>query len=178
MKKMWLVWCLCCMAWPLQADVYKWLDADGKIQYGDAPPKGVNATRVSGGVMVVPAFTPPAATPSAPAAAPAPAEIESGPRSGGISARAASSAAASSGANRAEPENLRERLLEACRRSRGTNCESEVDAQLNGQGGTVFVPVPGWSRPPIRPTPKPQPEVGQSHPMKKIEKAGSQSSQR
>src|SRR2546425_12789970 len=42
------------------AQQYKWVDANGKVQYGDTPPPGVQATPL----------TPPPAGPSAPAAAP------------------------------------------------------------------------------------------------------------
>jgi hypothetical protein len=39
------------------AQQYKWVDKDGRVQYGDAPPPGVKATRLSG----------PPAAPAAPA---------------------------------------------------------------------------------------------------------------
>jgi len=42
------------------AQQYKWVDANGKVQYGDTPPPGVEATRLK----------PPPAGASAPAAAP------------------------------------------------------------------------------------------------------------
>jgi hypothetical protein len=42
------------------AQQYKWVDANGKVQYGDTPPPGVQATRLK----------PPPAGASAPAAAP------------------------------------------------------------------------------------------------------------
>jgi hypothetical protein len=45
-------------ALPSLAQQYKWVDKDGRTQYGDTPPAGVNATRLKG--------------PSAPASAPAP----------------------------------------------------------------------------------------------------------
>lgn len=148
------------LALPAQADVYKWLDADGKVQYGDNPPKGVKATKVSGGVTVMPAFTPP------PAAAPAkPAPSEPGPTAGGISAKPEKSAASSSPPV-SDKEAARLRMIEACERNRGVDCEESVDAQLYGQGGssTVYVPVPGWSQPPIRPNPKPRPPAQSSVP--------------
>ena len=44
-----------------QAEIYKWVDADGKIQYGDQPPKDAKTSKVSGGVTVVPAVTLPRA---------------------------------------------------------------------------------------------------------------------
>jgi hypothetical protein len=45
-------------AQPSLAQQYKWVDKDGRTQYGDTPPAGVKATRLKG--------------PSGPAAAPAP----------------------------------------------------------------------------------------------------------
>jgi len=45
-------------AQPSAAQQYKWVDKDGRTQYGDTPPTGVKATRLKG--------------PSAPASAPAP----------------------------------------------------------------------------------------------------------
>ncbi|HYN12458.1 MAG TPA: DUF4124 domain-containing protein [Burkholderiales bacterium] len=53
---------------------YKWVDKDGRVQYGDAPPPGVSATRLKGA----------GAAPAAPAAEPqtkgplTPAEQEAG----------------------------------------------------------------------------------------------------
>jgi hypothetical protein len=41
------------------AQQYRWVDQDGRVQYGDTPPPGVKATRMRGG----------AAAPAAPAAA-------------------------------------------------------------------------------------------------------------
>lgn len=42
--------------------LYKWVDADGTVNYGDAPPKGAKDVRVvgkdSGNVTVVPGITP------------------------------------------------------------------------------------------------------------------------
>lgn len=169
MKKQWLV--LVMMAWAglLHAQVYKWVDAEGKIQYGDAPPKGVNASKVSGGVTVMPAFPPPPAPVSAPVAKPVAEEREA--VRGGISARTEPAKPVSNESPALSPrEEARRKMMEECLRNRGANCDAEVDAQLNGQGGTVFVPVPGWSRPPIRPTPKPQPLPEQSRPSGGMEK--------
>lgn len=133
---------LACVSAQAGDEVYKWVDADGRVQYGNNPPKGVNAKPVAGGVTVVPALKMPArAQESAPASA---REIEAAP-----AAPAASSASASSAMS---PEELkRRRLIADCERNRGVDCEAEVDARLSGAPGTVFVPVPGWSQPPIRP---------------------------
>lgn len=44
---------------PLRAEVYRWTDADGQLQYGDVPPPGVKAERV--GRPVDPGLSPEAA---------------------------------------------------------------------------------------------------------------------
>jgi hypothetical protein len=45
-----VIFCAVLMAWSTLASavVYKWLDAQGKIQYGDSPPDGVHAEVVEG----------------------------------------------------------------------------------------------------------------------------------
>ena len=42
--------CAVLLAWSglASAVVYKWIDAQGKLQYGDRPPDGVNAQIVEG----------------------------------------------------------------------------------------------------------------------------------
>ena len=42
-----VIFCAVLMAWSTLASavVYKWVDAQGKIQYGDRPPDGVHAAR-------------------------------------------------------------------------------------------------------------------------------------
>ncbi len=49
------------------ATVYKWVDAQGKVQYGDSPPDGVNAEVIE---MPGSHAAPAAAQPAAPAHAP------------------------------------------------------------------------------------------------------------
>ena len=162
MKRIVLLLALSGFALGAQAEIYKWVDADGKIQYGDAPPKEAKTKKVSGGVMVVPAMVVPAAKakPKAnaepePEAKPEPVAKDEGVRGGGISIKPEGSAAPvdPDAAARAE---ARQRAIELCRQSRGTNCESEVDAQLAAQGAGVTAPapvvIPGWSQPPIRPS--------------------------
>jgi hypothetical protein len=48
MKKLLLV--VVALAFPVLAlaQQYKWVDKDGRVQYGDAPPPGVKATRIKG----------------------------------------------------------------------------------------------------------------------------------
>jgi hypothetical protein len=60
------VWLVC--SGVASATVYKWVDAQGKVQYGDSPPDGVNAQVVE---MPGSHSAPPAAERSAPSHAPA-----------------------------------------------------------------------------------------------------------
>jgi hypothetical protein len=67
-----VIFCAVLMAWSTLASavVYKWVDAQGKIQYGDRPPDGVHAEVVEGlGRDSRPVNSPPPAAraPSAPA---------------------------------------------------------------------------------------------------------------
>ena len=60
-----VIFCAVLMAWSTLASavVYKWVDAQGKLQYGDRPPDGVHAEVVEGlgHNSSRPASTPPAA---------------------------------------------------------------------------------------------------------------------
>ena len=70
--------CAVLMAWSTLASavVYKWVDAQGKIQYGDRPPDGVHAEVVEGlGRDSRPASAPPSAA-KAPAAPVAPSDLK------------------------------------------------------------------------------------------------------
>jgi len=71
--------CALLLAWSgiASAVVYKWIDAQGKVQYGDSPPAGVNAE-----VVEMPgshAASAPAPPPQAPAAAPSAAPAVAAP---------------------------------------------------------------------------------------------------
>jgi Domain of unknown function (DUF4124) len=68
--------CLALIGWSglCSADIYKWADAQGKIQYGDRPPDGVKAELVPSVVAPHNAGVPAAAT--APAAHPAVAPVQ------------------------------------------------------------------------------------------------------
>ena len=71
-----VIFCAVLMAWSTLASavVYKWVDAQGKIQYGDRPPDGVHAEVVEGlGRDSHPAASSPASAAAAPAAPAAPA---------------------------------------------------------------------------------------------------------
>lgn len=139
-----------------QGEIYKWVDADGKVQYGDVPPKEIKTKKVSGGVTVVPAAVLTTGGVSAPAKTKASEETgdDEGMRAA-IRRKTETAASSSASASRSSSDPVRQRLVEQCERNRGSNCENEADAQLNNQlnarPATVFVPVPGWSQPPIRP---------------------------
>jgi hypothetical protein len=62
--------CAVLIAWSGMASavVYKWVDAQGKLQYGDRPPDGVHAEVVEG--LGTHLSRPAAAAPAAPAASP------------------------------------------------------------------------------------------------------------
>ncbi|MDB5816159.1 MAG: hypothetical protein JWN23_3276 [Rhodocyclales bacterium] len=158
MKRSLLVFVLCAYALGVQAEVYKWIDADGKTQYGDAPPKNAKAKVVSGGVTVVPAMVVPQSAPASQSNPEGSANNER-TRSGSIGrkpdGKSDSPVPASAPADPAATarDDARMRAIERCKSNRGVDCESEVDAQLNGQptAGNTYV-IPGWSDPPIRPT--------------------------
>jgi len=130
-----------CLGAHAQNEVYKWVDADGRIQYGNEPPKGVNAKPVSGGVTVMPAFKAPAVPSGAakPKVEERPAPEASGPAKPSVPVLSTEDA-------------KRLKMLEICKKNRGANCEDDVDALLSGADPSAFVPVPGWSQPPIRPS--------------------------
>lgn len=175
MKRSLLLIVLCVCALNAQAEIYKWVDADGKVQYGDAPPKGAQTKKVSGGVTVVPAIVVPPAPPAPPvepAATPrnnAAKEDASEVRGGGISPSAEASEPAESRVSDPRAER-RKQLIEQCQRERRGNCENEADNLLNNPP----VVIPGWSQPPIRPAhrpvplPRPRPAPQQSEPAASV----------
>ena len=129
----------------VQADVYKWVDAEGRTHYSNVPPKNVKTRRVEGGgVTVVPALVvPPAPVANvsapgiaAPEAASAPASVEPETRVSapvGVAPRAAASAVASG-----------ERAYDPAPAPVASVSEPMPDVE-------AFKPMPGWSQPPIRP---------------------------
>ncbi len=146
---------LACMPAVAGNEVYKWVDADGGVHYGNEPPKGAKVKPVTGGVTVMPAFKAPEKPVAAPT--PAPAKTEPAP----AERAPADSAVQSAAAERAQDAQAarRQKLIETCRKNRGSNCEEEVDARIDGQDSTNYVPMPGWSQPPIRPS-RPAAPVG------------------
>lgn len=193
-KRSLLLFALCAcasFATAARAEVYKWIDDAGKVQYGDAPPKSAKAKVVSGGVTVVPATV----IPPTPAVAPAKPDSASRDDSTRTSAAnrtpnanttpSATPASATPDPATAAREEARQKAIERCKSGRGVDCENEVDAQPNGQPVAVNPPgyLPGWSQPPIRPhRPSPPPARKPRSPEKEIEpvmpmnKLGSQSS--
>lgn len=163
MKRILLLLTLCVCVTGAQAEVYKWIDADGKTQYGDAPPKNVKAKVVSGGVTVVPAtVVPPPPAPSRPegegAAAGGSANVA--PKRNGNTTQTDAPVDPAASAK----EEARAKAIERCKNSRGVDCENEVDAQSSGQPSAAYVPIPGWSQPPIRPRHAPAPRLPTSKP--------------
>jgi hypothetical protein len=75
-----VIFCAVLMVWSTLASavVYKWVDAQGKTQYGDRPPDGVHAEVVEGlGRDSRPASSPPPAAKAPTASAPtAPADVK------------------------------------------------------------------------------------------------------
>jgi hypothetical protein len=159
-KRSLLVFALCTAAVGASAEVYKWIDADGKVQYGDAPPKNVKATIVTGGVTVVPA-TP---VPQAPAAKQEPKGDTSGDAARAVNTPQPMTQADQAAAAR---EEARQKAIERCKNNRGVDCENEVDAQMHGEPGVGYVQgIPGWSQPPIRPN-RPQNPIAPMPPVHK-----------
>ena len=184
MKRSLLMFALSLWALGAQAEVYKWIDADGKVQYGDAPPKNVKAKVVSGGVTVVPATVVP--PPPAPKAKP-----EDQPGNAAAQAGAAAGAADRKPDNNAPPaspppdpaiaarKEARIKAIERCKANRGTDCDNEADAQYSGeQPAVVYSPgvIPGWSQPPIRPANRPLPPDATTKPHPRPPSGGQSSS--
>jgi hypothetical protein len=85
-----VIFCAVLMAWSTLASavVYKWVDAQGKIQYGDRPPDGVHAEVVEGlGRDSRPANSPAPATAKAPDAPAVSSDIKKAVQSDVSSAR-------------------------------------------------------------------------------------------
>lgn len=121
-------------AWAAQAEVYKWYDAEGRVQYGNNPPKGVKAKPISGGVTVVPAMKFKKTETASPRELPAP-ESDKGGRNMS-SGRAAEPAG---------PESAPVRKTQA-------SSSTSKDSTLILPNGQTYKPMPGWSSPPIRPS--------------------------
>lgn len=126
------------------ADIYKWTDADGKVQYSDKPPKNAITTKISGGVTVIPALVvPPQDSATASSASSTDADTSNN-RGGSIeiprdsAVQASPSIITSKDADtRAE---LRQKFLEQCLRNRGADCEREADEQAYGPSGRYVLP--------------------------------------
>lgn len=138
------------------ADVYKWVDAEGRTHYSNVPPKNVKTRRVEGGgVTVVPALVvPPApvAVVSAPAAAPAaasaPARTEPEARVSApvVSAPTVPASAVAGGERAYDPA--------------PAPAPAAAAASEPLPGVEDFKPMPGWSQPPIRPRGNTRPVPG------------------
>lgn len=125
------------VSWAVHAEVYKWFDADGKVQYGNNPPKGVNAKPISGGVTVVPAMK--------------------FKKAGTVSDEEHSSAASDrekEGRNMASGQEVEADKKEASASAGKGQASSKPgkDSTLILPNGQTYKPMPGWSTPPIRPS--------------------------
>lgn len=151
------------------AEVYKWVDEKGVVNYGTTPPAGRAVKEMpkdSSGVSVVPAPPPPAATPPAAAPNPTDARVDQLER-----ALAAERAAREAQDQRADER--RRAAIAQCEASRGVDCE-ENPYQSGGYGYAPVIVRPHIIPPPVvtpppPPKPKPAPEpkrgaVGKGHP--------------
>lgn len=150
------IWALLALGFCTQvahSEIYKWTDADGSIQYGDDPPKGVKTQKVSGGVTVVPAAVIVKNNPVDTA--------QSGVGKESAEKPAQKSTSATGGTNSAA--DARQKAIAQCEKNRGVDCEDEATAQVVSPK-TVYVPVPGWSQPPLVPRNKnDQDSSGRTH---------------
>jgi hypothetical protein len=156
------------------AEVYKWIDADGKVQYGDSPPKNANAKVVSGGVTVVPAIVVPKAVATPPAqAATTPDDGGRGSDARKADDKSGQSSVSASQAAAAQAE-ARAKAIERCKSDRRTDCESGTDAQPNAKP-TVGFGADGFemwrkqtdqpaNRPDSKAAPKPVPPTSKETP--------------
>lgn len=92
-------------------DVYKWKDDKGRWQYGNMPPQGVKAEKITATISTVPALKAQPPRP-VPAADTTPAQA---PDAG--NANAVTSAG-------------RQQMMDACEKAGGTDCDAIVNAAL------------------------------------------------
>jgi Domain of unknown function (DUF4124) len=126
------------------ADIYKWVDEKGQVQYGDRPPPGVKTEKVESPISVVPAPQPPDTAHDKPAAK------AEGDRPAAQDEQVQRDVKAAE-----EQEAQRRRRIEECQRNRGVDCEQEADSEGGATGYGQ-----NYSRPPLRPPvmpPRPQP---------------------
>ena len=111
MKRIWIVLAALAITGAAHAQLYKWVDKDGKVRYSDAPPPGAKASTLKG-AQSGPAEAPvPAASKDAKKAPLTPAEQAQEFRKRQAEARKASEKADAEGQAKTE-------LSEACARSR------------------------------------------------------------
>jgi uncharacterized protein DUF4124 len=139
------------LAWPAGAEVYKWVDENGVVNYGSTPPAGRPVKELpkdGSGVSVVPAPPPPP-----PAAARNPTEERIDRLE-----RALAAERAARDAQEREAEDQRLAAIARCEANRGVDCDQNPYQNDGGYG--VFVPA---GRPFVRhhfgmtPVPKPLP---------------------
>ena len=153
---------------PAAAEIYKWVDEKGVVNYGTTPPSGRAAKELpkeAPGVTVVPAPPPP---PPAAARNPTNERVE----------RLENALAAEKAARDAQEQRAEERRRAAiaqCEENRGVDCE-ENPYQYGGYGYAPVIVRPHVRPPmvtpppppPAKPKPPPEPRrgvVGKAHPL-------------
>jgi hypothetical protein len=139
-----LSFCLLAIAWLLpwqasSAQIERWVDASGRVHYGDQPPAQVDASKVPIHPNV----------------------IESGPPAEWAWSRDLSVVAAAQ--EEAVPRSAFDEYVELCRRNRGVDCELEAQQMIQGPAPVRFPCDPAiFPRPDLKPPPAPPQE---RHPM-------------
>lgn len=124
-----------------EAEVYKWIAADGSVQYGDSPPKSAKVQKVDGSLSVI--------SPTA--------SVQDKGDVQAASGTTATSTVILNDRGTSQPSyadilaEARRKAVERCERNRGTNCEEEADAQSYPTYTPTYV-TPYWSRPVPTPT--------------------------
>lgn len=141
----------------VRAEVYKWVDEKGVVNYGTTPPPGKSAKQLPAGapgVTVVPGEP-------VPPPAPAPAKSASDERVERLE-RALAAEKAQRESKEQREDDKRRAAIAQCEANRGVDCDEDPYQQLNGGYGVpsrvVVRPHPIYPpNPPPPPPPKPKP---------------------
>ena len=119
-----------------KAEISKWIDDDGQVHYGDAPPADANAERLRVQPNVIEIDRPTAPTRSTKASGKPDASIDPAPMTVPV----------------ARPEI--DRYVARCRDNRGVDCELEAQQMIDGPAPVVFPGDPAvFPRPDLKPPP-------------------------
>lgn len=146
---------------PVHAEIYKWVDEKGVVNYGATPPPGRSAKQLPAdapGVTVVPG------SPAPPPAAPKSATDERVERL----EKAVEAEKASRADQERREDEKRKAAIAQCEANRGVDCEEDPYQTLNGgyavPGRVIVRPHPAYPphvhKPPPPPPPKPKPPGG------------------